>query len=118
MTMAMADKPHSHVIEYARSGRSTCQSCHLPIADRELRLLEAFVTDEGNWARSHKSARTRERSYDDEGGRRYEATPDVTARFHHLACAAQHQPYKLRSALATTTIEIPDRAALEAAIER
>ena len=117
MTMAMADKPHSHVIEYARSARSTCQSCHQPIANRELRLLEAFITDEGSWGRAHKNARTYTRTYDDDG-RRYEATPDVVARFHHLACAAKHQPYKLRSALASTTIEIPDRATLEEAIER
>jgi hypothetical protein len=43
---------------------------------------------------------------------------DLGARFHHLACAAQHQPYMLRSALASATVEVPGRAELERAIER
>jgi uncharacterized protein (TIGR02996 family) len=44
--------------------------------------------------------------------------PDVRTRFHHLACAARHQPYKLRSALAASSRDIPDREALERTIER
>ncbi len=118
--MSREDRPKAHLIEPAKSKRSTCQSCHKPIMMGQLRLSEAFVTDEGYWAKSHSYARSeRPRGYDsDDRDHRPEAKPDVVARFHHLACAAQHQPYKLRSALAAAAIEIPDRAALEEAIER
>ncbi len=97
------------------------RECREPIAEGELRLSEAFVSTEGRWARAHQTARTyRPREYSDDHDRRgYDSqNPDVWSRFHHLACAAPHQPYKLRSALAATALEIPDRVALEQAIER
>jgi|GEM_PF-1457143 len=115
------EKPRTHVVEHARSGRSSCQTCGKPIDAGALRLSEAFVTDEGRWGKAHQHARSeRPRSYNsDDDGRRYDTVnPDVVARFHHLECAAQHQPYKLRSALAATDLEIPDRAQLVEAIER
>ena len=115
------ERPRAHVIEPARSGHSTCQTCGGPICDSELRLSEAFVSDEGQWARGHRNARTaRHRDWLDGDDRHHvnDPNPDVWARFHHLACAAQHQPYKLRSALAAFTLELPDREQLERAIER
>ncbi|MCW5804160.1 MAG: DUF3553 domain-containing protein [Deltaproteobacteria bacterium] len=121
--MRERDKPRAHVIEPAKSGTSTCQTCGLPIGAGVLRLSEAFVSDEGRWARSHSYARTpRARSYDsgeDRGGHSNHdsVSPDVWARYHHLSCAAAQQPFKLRSALAATTLDIPDRAELERAIE-
>src|SRR5204863_2461535 len=113
----------AHVIEPAKSGRSKCQSCGAPIATGELRLAEAYVPDQGRWAQSHKYARSpRPRdmfSYDDDDRRDYDdQNPDVWERFHHLACAAQHQPFKLRSALAACKLELADRGALEQAIAR
>lgn len=119
--MAREEKPNAHVIEPARSGRSKCVTCGVAIADGELRLSEAYVTDEGRWARSHGSARTpRYREYDGDDRPRYSDSqnPDVWARFHHLACAARSQPFKLRWALNATTLEIPDRADLETTIDR
>jgi uncharacterized protein (TIGR02996 family) len=120
----MADReeaPRAHVIEPARSDRSTCATCGKPIADGELRLSEAYVTDEGKWARAHRNARyVHQREFSDHSAndRLYTVNPDVWTRFHHLPCAAQHQPYKLVSALAATSLEIPARAELEKAIER
>jgi hypothetical protein len=117
------DRPREHLIEPARSARSACRSCGQLITSKELRLSEAFVSDEGKWARSHQYARSaRTRSYDegdDRHGRSDNAiNPEIQARYHHLACAATHQPYKLRSALAATPLEVPERAALERAIGR
>ena len=120
--MAKREPPRrEHVIEPAREG-STCETCHRPIAEGELRFTEAFVSDDGKWARGHRSARTpraRDFEYDDDRSRGYDSvSPDLATRFHHLACAAQHQPYKLRSALATSPLEGKVRAELEQAIER
>lgn len=88
----------------------------------EVRLSEAYITDEGPWARSHEYARTpRPRDFSEDSDRRRDGdgvSSDLGARFHHLACAAQHQPYMLRSALASATVEVPGRAELERAIER
>lgn len=116
------------MIEPARSDRSTCQTCRQPIAEGELRLSEAFVSDEGRWASQHRNARTpKARSYDSYGGdwdsryRNHDAqNPDVWARFHHLACAAKSQPYKLKYALAWSGsgYRIPNLDELEATIER
>lgn len=109
------------MIEEARSGKAECQSCGRQIASRELRLSEAYVPTEGKWAREHQHARRerpREFQYDDDNRYRSQTNPELWARFHHLACAAQHQPYKLRSALAITSLAIPGRDELEQAIER
>jgi uncharacterized protein (TIGR02996 family) len=121
----MADReevPRSHVIEPARSGRSTCATCGKPIVDGELRLSEAYVTDDGKWARAHRNARY-QRHTEGLGGHSggpdiYSVKPDVWTRFHHLTCAAQHQPYKLQSALAGASEELANRAELEAMIQR
>ena len=79
------------------------------------------MPDDGESARSHQSART-PRQRDDKSDRRDDrlfapTSRGVVARFHHLACAARHEPYKLCSALATCTLDGLDRAGL-AAIER
>ena len=99
-----APAPSTHLIEPARSGRSSCQTCGKPISEGELRLSEAYVKDEGPVARALGRARTQERREysEDSEYRRNEFTvsADLGARFHHLACAAQHQPYMLRFALA------------------
>ncbi len=80
------------------------------------------MSDEGQWARGHLYARTpraRAIEADDDGRRDLSAIrPDVTTRFHHLACAARHHAFKLRSALDKCTLDIPGCAELEAAIER
>lgn len=120
------DAPRSHTIETSRSGRSSCTSCGKPIERGELRLSEAFVADDGRWAREHRHARTPgpvhyeddQPVHDRDHRRHHETNPEVWARYHHLACAADRQPYKLRSALAASTLEIPDRPAIERAIER
>jgi uncharacterized protein (TIGR02996 family) len=120
--MAREEVPRAHVIEPARSGGSTCATCGKPIADGELRLSEAYVSDEGKWARAHRNARyvrQTERFGDHSpNDHLYAVNPDVGTRFHHLACAAQHQPYRLQSALASTGEVIPNRDELEAAIQR
>ncbi len=80
----------AHVIEEAKSGRASCRSCKKPIAKGDLRLGEevpnAFAAGE------------------------------VTHQWHHLACAATKKPLVLESALASTSLVIPDRAALEATL--
>lgn len=76
-----------HIIEEAKSGRASCRTCKKPIAKGELRLGEetpnAFAAGE------------------------------VTHQWHHLPCAAKKKPLVLEAAIATTTLTIPDRAALE-----
>jgi uncharacterized protein (TIGR02996 family) len=117
--MAKSDQPRTHVIEEAPSGTAMCQSCGRPIGVGELRLSEAYVPTEGKWARAHSYARSyrpRE-SYDDDRGYQSQTNPELWARFHHLPCAAQHQPYKLRSALAIAE-PFPGDDELERMIER
>ena len=76
-----------HLIEVAKTGRAGCRTCKKPIGKGELRLGEevpnAFAAGE------------------------------VTHQWHHLPCAAKKKPLVLEAALATTDLEIPDRAALE-----
>jgi len=113
------DKPKTHAI--APSSGARCASCGKPIARGELAFDEVFISADGKWARGHQYARTARRtefSDDDRGGYQDLTNPDLAVRPHHLACAAQHQAYKLRSALATTLHDIPGRAELERAIER
>ncbi len=80
----------AHIIEEAKSGRASCRSCKKPIAKGDLRLGEevpnAFAAGE------------------------------VTHQWHHLACAATKRPLVLESALASTSLVVPDRAALEATL--
>lgn len=80
-----------HIIEVAKTGRAGCRTCKKPIARGDLRLGEevpnAFAAGE------------------------------VTHQWHHLPCAAKKKPLVLELALQTTTLEISDRATLEADIE-
>jgi Poly(ADP-ribose) polymerase and DNA-Ligase Zn-finger region len=77
----------AHTIEAAKSGRASCRSCKKPIAKGELRFgeetLSAFAAGE------------------------------TTYQWHHLLCAAQRKPSELKVALDATTLDIPDRAALD-----
>ncbi len=79
-----------HQIEVAKTGRASCRTCKKPIAKGELRLGEevpnAFAAGE------------------------------VTHQWHHLGCAAKKKPLVLEAALQTTSLEIPDRATLDADI--
>jgi uncharacterized protein (TIGR02996 family) len=112
--------PTDHTIQRARA-ETACATCAAPIEADELALAEAYVSTDGKWARSHRYARSPKhvdpmmRGDDD---RRYDDGPnaDLASRLHHLACAAQHQPYKLRSALKLSGDLIPHRAELEQAI--
>lgn len=108
----------AHAIEPAKSGRSSCATCGAPIEKGTLRLSEAYVTDEGRGARELRNARFHRPSPLSDRPYYEPAGPDVWARFHHLPCAARAQPYKLRSALASCTLEIPDRDELDRAMER
>ena len=98
-----------------------CATCGESIAEAELALSEAYVSTDGKWARSHRYARTPKRteSMDDDGYRNNfdSINADLASRLHHLACAATHQPYKLRSAMKISGDAIPNRAELEQAIE-
>ena len=90
-----AEPRRTVTIEPARSDRSSCNTCRRPIAQGELRLAERTRTVLGKLA-------------DERDGT-----------FNHLDCATQdrRRAYVLRWALAATTLEIADRARLEAAIE-
>lgn len=81
-----------HVIEEAKTGRSVCRSCREHIEKGAMRLGEEVAN-----------------AFDPDGG--------TTHQWHHLPCAAQKKPHQLRDALATHVGELPDRAALDAAIE-
>ena len=108
--------PQDHTIRRATTA-TPCATCEGLIAQDELALAEAYVSTDGKWARSHKYARSYKpvdpmvRSDDYRSNDSINA--DLDSRLHHLACAVQHQPYKLRSALKTSADPIPDRAKLE-----
>jgi uncharacterized protein (TIGR02996 family) len=99
---------------------AVCATCGRRCAEGELALAEAYVSTDGKWARSHRYARTprRQDGMSDDGFRdRFDSiNADIASRFHHLACAAEHQPYKLRSALKASDDASLDRPALERAI--
>jgi len=118
-------RPESHFIEAAESGCSACQTCEKPIAAGELRLAEVYVGHDGKMAASHRHLRHAYRPRYEEGDDRPSnfdqggaGDSDVSTRFHHLACAVAKHPYMLRAALRASTVEVPERAALEAAIEK
>jgi hypothetical protein len=83
----------AHTIEIAKSGRATCKGCGEKIANATLRFGEevpnVFSQDAG-----------------------------ATFRYWHLSCAAVKVANELRDALAAagTSLEIPEREALEASI--
>ncbi len=79
----------AHIIEAAKSGRAACRTCKQPIAKGELRLGEEV---QNQFA----------------GG-------ETTHVWHHLACAAKKRPAALLAALAGATVDVPNRAELEAA---
>lgn len=80
-----------HKIEIAKSGRATCRTCRSAIAKDTLRLGEEVTNGFA------------------EGG-------ETTFRWHHLPCAAKKHPDALREALAAWDGDVPDRAALDAAL--
>jgi poly [ADP-ribose] polymerase len=79
------------VIEVAKSARAMCRTCRAAIAKGELRFGEEVPS-----------------AFGDGSG--------TTRLWHHLPCAAKKKPEKLRVALASFDGEVPDRAALDAAI--
>ena len=81
----------AHVFESAASGRSKCRGCGQPILRGELRFGESVPN--------------------------LFADGDTTLWFHPL-CAAYKRPQSLLETLATTSENVPDRAALEQAAGR
>ncbi len=77
-----------NVIEVAKSGRAACRTCKEKIAKDELRLGEAVPNA-------------------------FSDGDEPSFRWHHLKCAAAKKPSVLRSALATYTGDVPDKAELE-----
>jgi hypothetical protein len=80
--------PHllPHVIEPAKTGRSSCRGCQQPIAKGVLRL--GVASPQENQGHSHA--------------------------WWHLECAADARPWELEEALLTTSTTVLDRAALAA----
>ena len=81
-----------HMIEMAKSGRSSCRVCKQAIPKGELRFGEETVN-----------------AFSDSGGTAFV--------WHHLTCAAQKKPHELKEALEAFEGEIPERAALEATLK-
>ena len=81
----------AHVIEAAKSGRSSCRTCRQGIQKGDLRFGEEALN-----------------SFSDSGGTSYQ--------WHHLKCAAQKRPHELRAAMETFAGEIPDREGIEATL--
>lgn len=77
-----------NVIEVAKSGRAACRTCKEKIAKDELRLGEAVPNA-------------------------FSDGDEPSYRWHHLKCAAAKKPSVLRSALATYTGDVPNKAELE-----
>lgn len=78
-------------LEVSPSGRAACRGCKKPVAKGELRFAESYVVP----------------GTDSEG-----------YRYWHLLCAAQKVGAHLKTAMAEFTGEIPDRAAIEAALAK
>jgi poly [ADP-ribose] polymerase len=79
----------SDMIEVAKSGRAACRTCKSPIPKGDLRFGEEFAN---------------QFSVDGEMGHRW----------HHMKCAAEKLPNKLKDAMAAYEGEIPNRAELDA----
>jgi hypothetical protein len=79
----------ANVIEQAKSGRAACRTCKQAIAKGELRFGEETPNQFG------------------EG---------PSLRWHHLPCAAERLPVELAAALTAYPGQVPERAALEAAM--
>ena len=80
-----------HIIEAAKSGRSTCRTCGAKIEKGLLRFGEEVPN-----------------AFDPDGG--------TTHQWHHLVCAAKKRPHQVTEALPSNTEPIPDQAALDAAL--
>jgi Poly(ADP-ribose) polymerase and DNA-Ligase Zn-finger region len=80
----------ANVIEEAKSGRASCRTCKKTIGKGELRLGVETPTQ-------------------------FSDTPSLA--WHHVMCAATKLPVELKAALAEYPGEVPDRAALERAME-
>lgn len=78
-------------IEVSPSGRASCKTCAKAIGKGELRLGESVKSQFGS--------------------------DGVSLRWHHLACAARTLPAALQQALASFSGEVPERSALEAAMQ-
>lgn len=115
------DKPKSHAIALVGRGKH-CATCNDAIENDTLAFAEAYIGDDGKWARAHRNARQPRRSEFSDDDRRsdyFDATnPDVSMRYHHLACAARTHALKLKSALGKFKGEMPERAEIEQHIER
>jgi hypothetical protein len=78
-------------LEVSPSGRASCRGCKKPVPKGELRFAESY------------------------------ALPGADAegfRYWHLMCAAQKVPGNLKTALAAYDGDVPDRAALDAAMAK
>jgi hypothetical protein len=82
----------AHTVEIAKSGRAGCRSCRKPIAKGELRFGEETVNAF--------------------------AEGDTTYRWHHLTCAATKLSTELREALKSFVGEVPERATIEALMDK
>jgi hypothetical protein len=80
----------ANVIEEAKTGRAACRTCKKPIAKGELRLGVEVQTQ-------------------------FSDTPSL--QWHHLPCGAGKLPAELKEALASFDGEVPDRAALDKAMD-
>lgn len=80
-----------NVIEAAKSGRASCRTCRKKIDKGTLRFGEAT-----------------ENQFDPDGG--------MSLRWHHLECAAAKMPDKVKPALDAFGGDVPDRAAIDAAL--
>lgn len=77
----------AHIIEAAKSGRASCRTCKKPIGKGDLRLGEEVPNQ-------------------------FDAG-EMTHVWHHLECAAKKKPGPLKAALDSTTVEVPNKPALE-----
>ncbi len=77
-----------HKLEVSPSGRAKCATCKQTIPKGDLRFGESFAS-----------------AFSEDG-----------VRWHHTACAAKKLPYDLEATIAAHAGDIPDRAALEAAV--
>lgn len=82
----------AHLIEAAKTGRSTCRTCGQKIEKGLLRFGEEVPN-----------------AFDPDGG--------TTHQWHHLMCAAQKRPHPVVAALETNTFPIPNRDELDAALK-
>lgn len=78
-------------IEVSPSGRASCKTCAKAIGKGELRLGESVPSQFGS--------------------------DGMSLRWHHLSCAARALPAALQQALASFSGEVPERPALEAALQ-